>query len=202
MEEGPESGYLLLTFRSGVKNWNNVVTEKTLPGALSELASIEVEEYSSLPSDEESKVEIVEEEMGGKTYSCSAWCDIIRPKKAKPFGFYTRGYFKGKPALTINRYNTGCVLYIGTIMEDKFYYDLLTWLLARAKISSSLEVPEEVELIKTPTEQGNVLFFLNHSGKEKRVKLNQEYKDLLSGKTYREFIDLKEKEVACLVERS
>jgi len=169
MEEGPESGYLLLTFRSGVKNWNNVVTEKTLPGALSELASIEVEEYSSLPSD---------------------------------VGFYTRGYFKGKPALTINRYNTGCVLYIGTIMEDKFYYDLLTWLLARAKISSSLEVPEEVELIKTPTEQGDVLFFLNHSEKEKRVKLNQEYKDLLSGKTYREFIDLKEKEVACLVERS
>ena len=111
-----------------MKNWDNVVTEKTLPGALSELAGIEVEEYSSLPSDEESKVEIVEEEMGNKTYSCSAWCDVIRPKKAKPFGFYAHGYFKGKPALTINRYNTGYVLYIGTIMEDKFYYDLLTWL--------------------------------------------------------------------------
>ena len=195
-------GYLLLTFRSGVKNWNNVVTEKTLPGALSELAGIEVEEYSSLPSDEESKVEIVEEEIGNKTYSCSAWCDVIRPKKAKPFGLYVHGYFKGKPALTINRYNTGYVLYIGTIMEDKFYYDLLTWLLARTKISSSLEVPEEVELIRRPTEKGDVLFFLNHGEKEKRVKLNQEYKDLLSGKTYREFIDLKEKEVACLMERS
>ncbi|RLE09355.1 hypothetical protein DRJ00_04345, partial [Candidatus Aerophobetes bacterium] len=57
------------------------VTEKTLPGALSELAGIEVEEYSSLPSDEESKVEIVEEEIGNKTYSCSTWCDVIRPKK-------------------------------------------------------------------------------------------------------------------------
>ncbi|RLE09365.1 hypothetical protein DRJ00_04350 [Candidatus Aerophobetes bacterium] len=87
-------------------------------------------------------------------------------------------------------------------MENKFYYDLLTWLHARTKISSSLEVPEEVELIRRPTEKGDVLFFLNHGEKEKRVKLNQEYKDLLSGKTYREFIDSKEKEVACLVEKS
>jgi len=165
-------GYLLVSFRSGVKNWNNTIIEKTPPAGLSELTGIEIEEYSSLLSDEENKVEIIEPEINGETYSCGVWYDIIRVKKAKVLGLYTRDYYKGKSAITINKYGKGYVLYLGTIMEDEFYQALLRWLLTKVKIRPLLKLPKGVELIQRPKEGEEALFLLNHNKKGKRSGLS------------------------------
>jgi len=191
-------GYLILTFRSGVKNWNNVVMNQVLPAGLTELTGVEIEEYCSLPSDKGNEVKIVEPDISGKTYRCKVWCDVIRPKRARALGLYARDYYKGKPAVTISKYGKGHVLYVGTIMEDAFYQALLNWLLTKVGIKPLLELPEGVELVQRLEGKAKALFLLNHSQEERRIKLNREYTDLLSGKTYKEFIDLRAKEVACL----
>lgn len=196
-----KGGWVLTTFRSGVKNWNNVILEETLPGKLSQLTGIKIKEYCSLPSDEGNKVKIIEEEMGKGIFNCGVWCDIIQVEKAKTIGLYTQDYYQGEPALTINKYGKGYVLYLGTLMDNQFYQTLIDWLLKKIKITSSLKLPSGVELSERSKEGKKILFLLNHNKEEKQVKIDKEYEDLLTKKTHKEFINLKGKGVSCLVEK-
>ena len=83
-------GNLVLTFRSGSRNWDNSMRTDTLPGGFRKLAGIEVEEFDSLNQDCEGITGI----MGDGT--AITWCDILKPNGAGVLAVYRQRILPGK----------------------------------------------------------------------------------------------------------
>ena len=71
-------GTLVLTFRSGVKDPENVVVDQTLPGPFARVCGVEVAEYDCA---EVGEVRHVDLQLDGSSVSCEArwWLEVLRP---------------------------------------------------------------------------------------------------------------------------
>lgn len=177
-----QGGLLVITFRSGVKDEANAVVNRALPGLLADLSAIEVVEYDSLPAEGRNGLEFVIPGLAtmGQKISCEVWCDIIEPKGAEVVARYTEEYYAGKPAITLNRFGQGQVVYVGTMGDGRLYETLAGWLLTLAGVQTILTAPKGLEM--TERWQGNRrLFVLNHTEREQEVTLEGRYIDLLYG---------------------
>lgn len=160
-------GTLVVTLRSGVKDWNNVVTDKTLPGELAELLGIEIEEYLSMAPDEQYHIKGV----GPEKFTCKAICEYIKPKSAEVLAFYEDGPFAGKPAVTINKFGSGEAIYVGADVDIEYIEYLLFWLITRSKVDIIAMGSRDVEVTIRENKNGTFIFLLNHSNKPETVKL-------------------------------
>jgi beta-galactosidase len=129
-----KGGRLLLTARSGVKEWNNQITDQPLPGALRTLAGIHISEFDSLPPTRTNTVVLVHQGMRKAEFPARLWCEIIEPREAQVLGRYATGHYAGKAAITVNSYGRGQTVYIGTVSSNGLYAEVLTWLLAAAGV--------------------------------------------------------------------
>lgn len=175
-------GVLIVTPRTGVKDEANAVVNRRLPGLLAELCGVEVEEYDSLGADMHNELEFTPPELASNPpVSVSVWCDVLRPKSASVVARYTQDYYAGKPAITLNRFGQGQVVYVGTMGDARLYETLAGWLLNLVGVQAILAVPKGVEV--TERWQGNrrLLFVLNHTDREQEVALDGRHTDLLDG---------------------
>ena len=124
-------GTLLVTARSGVKDKTNTVVDLPLPGLLSELCGVEVDEYDTLPAG--AGVPLEAEMPGlipaGETLAGELWCDVLHPTTAQTLLRYGgQYYYAGRPAATLNHYGQGHAIYVGTFGADALQDALLGWL--------------------------------------------------------------------------
>ena len=180
-----KGGTLIITFRSGVKNWNNVVLEEPLPGKLNDLLGIEVIEYDSLPSQQKCKLKLIYPEIEPLSGECNVWCDIIKCGGAEVIGRYAQSYYKGEACVTINRFGQGCAIYIGTNPSPEIKATILKWATEKSGVRSSFPADsKDLEVVLRRKEGKNCLFFLNHSGEDNHVKLDSAYVELLENRKY------------------
>ncbi|MBM4464490.1 MAG: beta-galactosidase [Chloroflexi bacterium] len=174
-------GVLVVTPRSGVKDEANAVVNQRLPGLLAELCGVEVEEYDSLGADMYNEVEFTLPELASHSpVAAKVWCDVLQPHGTTAIARYTQDYYAGKPAITLNRFGQGQVVYVGTVGDARLYEALVGWLLNLAGVQEILAVPRGVEV--TERWQGDrLLFVLNHAEREQEVTLDGRYVDLLDG---------------------
>jgi beta-galactosidase len=190
-------GVVVFTPRTGVKDIDNKVVDMKLPGLVSKMAGVEVEEYVSMPTDEDSQVQFglpnLEEE-----FTATVWADVLKPTTAKPVASYSKGYYADQAAVTINAYGDGTAIYLGTMGGDEFYNSVVQWVLELADIKSILEVPKGVEV--TERWQGNqrLLFVLNHTDESQQVTLSGTYIDLLREKKYSDEVTIAPFDVSVL----
>lgn len=107
-------GILLLSWRTGIRNKNNLATDLKLPGKFSKMTGIEIERFESL---NETKTKIKSCILNFKV---EAWADIIEPLEAKVLARYSdrkKPYF-GKAAITVNNFGKGKVYYFGTSLNS------------------------------------------------------------------------------------
>nr|WP_232483991.1 beta-galactosidase [Burkholderia gladioli] len=80
-------GTVILTTRSGVKNMKNVCLASELPGALSNVTGVVVEEYDPVGHDVQSLMlnDAVE-------VTCSQWCDVLVPTSAQTVAAYSTDF--------------------------------------------------------------------------------------------------------------
>lgn len=176
-------GVLVLTPRAGVKDESNAVVNRRLPGLLAELAGIEVEEYDSLPPETHNGLEFLLPELAtAHLPSAHVWCDVLKPNGATVVARYTQDYYAGKPAMTLNHFGQGQVLYVGTLGDD-VYETLTGWLLGLAGVKRLLAAPEGVEVTERWQGDRRLLFVLNHTEREQEVTLDCCYTNLLDGST-------------------
>jgi len=176
-----KGGILVTTFRSGVKDWNNIVTEKDLPGELSELFGIVVTEYDPLPTGKTNTIRLIHPELEIEELEAKVWCDVISTQQAEVVAEYTQDYYAQSPAVTINQYGSGYAVYVGTIGEDKFYQTLLSWLSNKAGVGSLLRTQSGVEVTQRVKDEVALLFLLNHNQEARTVNIDGRYEDLLTG---------------------
>ncbi len=180
-------GTLVLTFRSGVKEWDNSVIMQPLPGRLRELAGIEIDEYEPLlKTDAELKdgaipLEGVAAPFAGRTSSGTIWADILEPRSAQVLARYGKKFYSGKAAVTVNKVGEGRVVYLGTHVGQPFRSSLAAWLLELHNIRAPFSVPEGVDVSFREKHGKKVLFVLNFNDTAQTVRLAGRFRDLLRG---------------------
>jgi beta-galactosidase len=161
-------GTLVLTYRSGVKDEHNVFTDLTLPGPLASLAGVAIHDYDPETSQKQ------EIELGGKTFPASAWFDILTPATAESIATYGKGYYAGRPAITLNHSGSGSVFYVGTESTSADFYDQLA---ARAGQAAGLargpELPKGVEMAVRRKGKADLIFLMNFTDTAQTVSLNE-----------------------------
>jgi len=171
-------GTLILTFRSGVKNEHNVVTDKTLPGPFADIAGVAIHEFDPQINEEQ---EIVG--PGESSFPARTWSDIIDPSSANVLATYGKGYYSGKPAVTENHAGKGLVYYVGTESKSPFFYArLISFAAQKNQVALNAKIPPGVEVAVRQKAGKKIIFVLNYTSTDQTVPLDQAYQNALTGK--------------------
>jgi len=176
-----QGGTLILTPRSGVKDEANAVVNAPLPGLLADLCGMTVEEYDSLPEGVTQPLQFTIPARPDQV--ARVWYDVLAPQGAQVIARYTQDYYKGKPAITLNTYGKGRVLYVGVFGNDPLYETFMSWLLASVGVEGVLSAPEGVEVAERWQGNRRLLFVLNHTEQAQDVVLPGRYTNLLNGQS-------------------
>lgn len=171
-----DGGSLLITFRSGTKTWNNAMTTLTLPGLFKPLAGIELEEYDSVFSD---RTVTVEGAFG--TGNAKIWCDVLKLDGAEALAEYGSHYYKGSPAVTVNRYGKGRVYYVGCDLDESALESLAGTIMDKEGVTGALNQSHAgIEAVARTTAEGvPYLMLMNHNNVATAVSLDGVYRDVL-----------------------
>jgi beta-galactosidase len=171
-------GTLILSFRSGVKDEHNVVTNQTLPGPLAELAGVEIHDFDPHTNQ-------TQEVAGpdGVASPAHVWFDILTPTTAMPLLRYTKGYYAGKAAMTGHRFGEGRVYYVGTELAPETYVKGAKLEAQGAGLALGPELPEGVELAAREKDGKRILFLINYTEKPQTISLGQALQNALTGES-------------------
>ncbi len=178
-------GTLLLTYRSGVKEWDSSVVMQPLPGRLRELAGVEIEEYEPLLkidpelSDGAIPLEGVAGPFAGRASSGTIWADILEPKRAQVLAKYGKKFYAGKAAVTLNRIGEGQVVYVGTHLARDLADALAAWLIEQRRIATPFAVPDQVDITYREKAGKKFIFVMNFSDAAESLRLPRPYRDIL-----------------------
>jgi beta-galactosidase len=136
---------------------------------------------------------------GTRPPAATLWCDILKPTTAQVVANYTRDYYAGKPAITLNPYGNGKAIYIGTFGDALMYERLSGWLINLAGVHPAMNAPVGVEVSERWQGEERLLFVMNHSADEAKVTLDGEYTNLLNGAKLNGKVVLPGREVWVLV---
>ncbi|MDO5294405.1 MAG: beta-galactosidase [bacterium] len=157
-------GTCILTYRSGVKDENNVCVLEELPGALKTLTGCYVMEYDGIG---DSIQQIVKEDQ--TEYEITSWCELLQVTTAKQWAAYKGSFYEGTPAITVNQYGAGTCFYVGCIGKKAMYRDIMVDACQKSGIAFRMDLPEGVELSVREDEKMQYIFYFNNSNTEKEV---------------------------------
>ncbi len=190
-----DGGNLLVTFRSGTKDWNNKMSTDTLPGYFKNLAGVEVEEFDALYGDRTAEVDGIT----GKG-TASLWCDVIKPETAKVLATYSSDFYKGAAAITANEFGKGKVFYVGCDLDTCSMKALMKFIAQEAGLLPVLaDLPEGVEAVRRISKGIEYLMVMNHNETEAQIKLDGEFTDMITGEKVRNDVKIQPYGVFALV---
>jgi beta-galactosidase len=175
-----DGGVLILSPRSGVKDEFNAIVNLPLPGLLAEVCGIRVDDYDSLPHEVSQSLEFVPPSLATiHPPSARVWCDILALEGAEVIARYTRDYYAGKPAITLNRFGKGLAVYVGTVGDQLLHEMLSGWLLDLAGVRRMITAPAGVEVAERWQGEHRILFLLNQTERTQEVTLDGRYNNLI-----------------------
>jgi beta-galactosidase len=194
-------GVLVLSARSGFKTEDNLATEGPLPGLLLSLTGARVTGLSTLQSSTPrtwldfpperglykslGENEIVAESANWPgSYMARGWADILEPVGARILFRYSRDFYSGSAAVTLSEVGKGKVLYIGTLLEPRFYHDMARWVCRWANLETGPEIPEGVDYAIRRLGDKEVRFLLNFGTAASVVQLPGSHRDLLTNESF------------------
>lgn len=188
-------GTFVTTFFSGYVNENDLVITGGYPGKLRDILGIWVEESDALPPEFYNHFDFERKE-----HRCELLCDLMHLEGAESLAEYKEDFYKGMPVITKNSYGSGYAYYVGTRSDESFYHDFIKRLCLEKQIKPEADVPEGIEAVSRKTEEHCYLFLLNHTEVEKKVTIEKDCIEILTGMEYNknDAISLEKKGVAIL----
>jgi beta-galactosidase len=151
-----------------------------------------VEEFDSLNHGRTVKVSMNNQSIEGYA---SVWCDILKTDSAEVLATYEQDYFSGMPAITVNKFGSGKVYYVGCDLDQNFITAMISSFSKEAAVNTLLPKPvPNVEVMKRVMDGREYLFVLNH-GTEK-VSIPVDGFDLISNNQLKGGLMLKPYDVA------
>ncbi|MCD6338594.1 MAG: beta-galactosidase [Verrucomicrobia bacterium] len=176
-------GTLVGTFNTGLVDEHNIAPRTGCPHDLTDLFGLEVEEFDPRPPDEENHLIFRGSFPASHAHCAKIWCDIITPRECETLATYSRDFYAGKPAFTINEFGLGKAVYIGFMSDQAFYSDLADWLRQLCGLFPLLRVPESVEVSMRRSKDRNIYFLLNHQKNSVRLHFYKPMHEYLTGTT-------------------
>lgn len=183
-------GTLVSTFHTGLVDEHHMAPGCGFPHDLTDLFGLEVKEFDPLPPGEENHLSFRAGFSATQLHPGKVWCDIIEAHGCQVLATYTKDFYAGKPAMTVNTFGKGKAIYIGTMSHQHFYSDLVTWLRGNVGLHQLLKVPDTVEVSLREKEGQRIYFLLNHQHSSVRLHFYKPMHDFLSGNTFSGAYDL------------
>ena len=195
-------GTLVATCNTGLIDEHHIVPDSGIPNNLTDLFGMEVGEFDPIPEGEDNHLTFKGSFPTSHLHPAKIWCDLIEPKDCEVLATYSKDFYAGRPAITMNQYGLGRAIYIGTISHQYFYYDLVAWLRQLCNLFPLLKVPDSVEVSMRQREDTKVYFLLNHHHSAVRLQFYKPMHDFLTGQTFSGNYDLPPHGVLVLDERT
>jgi len=176
-------GTLVSTFNTGLVDEHQIAPEGGFPHDLADLFGMEVLEFDPLPPGEENHMNFKGAFPTSHLHPAKMWCDIIEPKGCQILATYSKDFYSGKPAMTMNTFGLGKAIYIGTMSHQHFYDDLTLWLRQMCNLQPLLKVPDTVEVSMRQKNNTRIYFLLNHQNSPVRIQFYKPMHDFLTGST-------------------
>ncbi len=183
-------GTLVGTCNTGLVDEHHIAPDTGYPHDLTDLFGLEVLEFDPLPPGEENHLTMKGGFTSTQLHPARLWCDIIEPKGCQILGTYAKDFYAGRPAVTTHTYGEGRAVYMGTVSQQSFYYDLITWLRQLVGLHPLLKVPDTVEVSMREKDGAKIYFLLNHQNSPVRISFYKPMHDFLTGKTFSGNYDL------------
>lgn len=175
-------GTVVFTFRSGVKDWDDMIFSDPLPGPLRELLGITVDDYDALGAQQvTNNIRFTDAAPLTGMLPGTLWADVITAEEARVVATFTSGWYAGRPAITVNRFGDGQAWYVGTHLEEEaFWQPFLHSLLTQAQLANAPHTSEGVEIARR---QGDMLytFVMNMQPVDGWVEIEQVRMDQITG---------------------
>jgi beta-galactosidase len=177
-------GTLVSTFNTGLVDEHHIAPDSGYPHDLTDVFGLEVREFDPLAPGEENHLTFRGAFPATHLHPGKLWCDIIEPKGCQVIGVYSKDFYAGKPAMTMNQYGNGRAVYLGTMSNQPFYYDLVTWLRNLCGLHPLLKVPDTIEVSLREKDGQRIFFLLNHQSSPVRLHFYKPMHDFLTGQTF------------------
>jgi beta-galactosidase len=174
-------GTVVGTFNTGLLDDHSIAPDSGIPHNLTDLFGLEVQEFDTLPPNEENHLTFKGAFPTSHLHPARLWCDLIEPKGCQVLATYAKDFYAGKAAITMNTFGLGKAIYIGTQSHQHFYDDLVNWLRNMGGLHPLLKVPENIEVSMREREGSRVYFLLNHQSSPVRVQFYKPMHDFLTG---------------------
>ncbi|GHU89782.1 beta-galactosidase [Clostridia bacterium] len=173
-------GAFVTTYLSGYVNETDLCWNDGFPVPLKETLGIWSEELDALYPEDRNSVE-----WNGKSYEAYGLCELIHAQAAEVLGVYGGDFYKGRPALTVNKFGRGGAYYIAARTGTDFLRDFYARLISEARIECYSAPTEGVSVQVRSDGERTWLFALNFTEKRKTVKLNSGADITLDPRGYR-----------------
>ena len=178
-------GTLIMTCRSGVKDNNNNCMMDVIPTVYKELIGAETTDQDPIGSGERTI-----KDFAGNVFDCTQWCDILKLTSARAYAEYNDNFYKGYPAVTMNKYCGGVAYYVGTVCSQEFYESLAGNVMMQTGIPKLKSLPVGVEVTTRTNGNDEYIFFFNNSGSNAVIALPKLMYSIIDGKN-KERLELK-----------
>jgi beta-galactosidase len=195
-------GTLVSTFNTGLVNEYHIAPTTGYPNEMTDLFGLEVLEFDPIPPGEENHLAFKSVFATSHLHPARLWCDLIEPKGCQVLATYSKDFYAGIPAMTMNIFGLGKAIYIGTMSHQHFYTDLIVWLRQMSGLQSLLKVPENIEVSMREKEGTRIFFLLNHQNSPVRIQFYKPMHDYLTGSSFSGNYDLPPYGVLVLDEHS
>jgi beta-galactosidase len=177
-----DGGVVVFTVRTGVKDEFNAVVDMKLPGLVSKLCGIEVDEYISMPPEHGNRIQFDMPELNA-AFPTSTLADVLEPKGAQVIARHVHDFYAGKPAATLNHFGKGKAIYLGALGDGAYYETVARWSASLAGINPLLETPAGVEVVERWQREQKIVFILNHTAQPQIITLKSNFTNLLTDQT-------------------
>lgn len=188
-----QGGTFVTTFFSGIVDERDIVRTGGYPGELRRVLGIWAEEIDALLPEQRNSI-VMKQPFASLegSYACGLLCDLIHLEGARAIAEYGDDFYRGMPAVTVNTYGKGQAWYVATSPEAGFLNGFLAKLCADKHVKPLLKAgPEGLEASRRTKNGQDVLFLLNHNAEPVTAKLmDGEYRDMLSGETVSESVQV------------
>ena len=126
-----QGGHVILQFKSGFNDENSMVRPQLAPGPLREACGFHYQEFSNIKELPLKGNPFGVEEADNQVHT---WAEYLLVDTAETLAYYDKKYLEQYPAITLNSFGEGSLLYEGCMVSDAIQENILLQTLERAEL--------------------------------------------------------------------
>lgn len=164
-----QGGIFIATYWSGIVDEDDRCFLNGTPYGLMDVLGLRSMELDVLYDGEKNRLVPARDSDGEGAfaceYSCENFCDIIKVSTAQPLFVYGEDFYKGYPAVTVNRYGKGKAFYIAADADAAFYRDFYDEIMRQSGMMPLVRgsVPDGVEVTSRQKNGAEYIFIQNYN---------------------------------------